>query len=549
MKTFFVNYLKHLQETLVDDQVTTAVIDTAGQDKKTPKINFCLVNSRDVVKRALEEDAFSPLSRILNEFPISGEPYPYHYATLAGFIGQPRNFKSHVDRYHDILMQGGQIIFDDRANSLKPLSHAKLNEIKNFVSDLMLIACEEILDGSGQVRGKIIQILGLQPLMEAWRNKKDLEPLLHAQLISAYFTQILWGAIVKVWNETRAEAYTQSQRDPKAPANLSLFINNQLLGKGTNADFLKKIRDFPIYGRQIEQSCAMILSVMPVEEIVKIMTADCRPLTAAQLALMPVHLQRSWQDAKISFWVETIKYVNEYLLQHLAIDREDTERNAEQDKQEVLFIGDEIQARLAGVVGDDHSYRAALADFFPAKIAQREQIFNNSLSYLHQTCESISMKLNATLALLRKCSDKKSLSLFSSKPAYPKLEKEPFITPVLALWFTVRDNNTIIQAIIRDVEERKLGIVFRNLVGDVAADFVEETGPYLRLTTKEAQVLAELDQCRFKYDYSISEPIYLLQTFITLCPEGSLQELLISYKDALLKPPEEDIVNYYQRRV
>ncbi len=550
MKTFFVNYLKNLQEALVADNVTTAVIETTVQDKTTPKINFCLVNSRDIVKRALEESSFSPLSRILNDFPINEAPYPFDQAKLAGFLGQPRNFKSYVERYDDILMYGAQIVFNDRANSLHPLSHTKLNEIKGLVSDLIAVACEEILDGSGLVRGKIIQILGLQPLLDAWQDQNDLQMLLRAQLISAYFSQILWGAIIKVWNDTKAVAYKVSQRNAQAPANLTLYINNQLLGKGTGAVFIKKIQDFPIYGRPLAQSCAMILSVMPVDEIRSIMIADLQPLPAAQLALMPALLQHNWQAAKILFWADTITYVNQYLLQHLFTDRDDTKRNAEQDRQEVEFIQQEIQARLTGVIDANHSYQAALADYFAAKTATREKIYANSLNYIHQACEVITKKLNDTLSLLRQAAaDKKTLSLFSSRPAFPKLEQAAILPPVLSQWFTVRDNSTIIQNIIRDVEERKLGLVFRTVVGDKTANFVEETGSYLRLSAAEAKVLADLESCRFNYDYSILDSFYLLQTSIALCPPGELKNLLISYKDALPKSSEEDLLNYYQRRV
>jgi hypothetical protein len=93
--------------------------------------------------------------------------------------------------------------------------------------------------------------------------------------------------------------------------------------------------------------------------------------------------------------------------------------------------------------------------------------------------------------------------------------------------------------------------VFRKIVGDKAADFIEEKGAYLRLTTEEKKLLSDLDQSRFEYDFSITDPSYVLETFITLCPVGSLHlpEILKSYKDALPKQSEEDIVSYYRQQV
>jgi hypothetical protein len=551
MKTYFVNYLKQLQEQLITDPVTSQVLANQTQTPKAAKINFCLVSSRDTVQRALTGNSFSALSRIFNGFPINDAPHPYHRDDLAGFTDQPEHFKSYVDRYHAILMNGQEIIFDDCANNLNPLTPDKLKEVNDFVGDLILVACEEILDGAGEVRAKIIQILGLRPLLEAWKDKKDLQVQLRAQLICSYFTQILWGAIVNVWDETKAAAYKASRRDINVPGNLTVFIANRLLGNGASPNFLKIIANFPLYGRPLTQSCAMILTTMPVEEIVKIMIADLHPLTSAQLAQMPVHLQRDWQDAKILFWSETIKLTNEYLLSHLSIDREDTKQNAEEDKREVGFLQDELNARLTGMVADDHSYRAALTDYFSAKIGMRDKIFDNAASYLHYTCELTTRTLNNTLTQLRQALDKKSFSLFSHKPAFPKLANAPSISRVLARWFTVRDNDTIIRNILRDVEDRQLGCVFRKIVGDKAADFIEEKGAYLRLTTEEKKLLSDLDQSRFEYDFSITDPSYVLETFITLCPVGSLHlpEILKSYKDALPKQSEEDIVSYYRQQV
>ncbi len=515
--SYFVASLRNLQEEMTVPPTANTILENYTNAKiTTNKKPYCLVSCQQQVSRAITQGAYTPISRILNKFPTDVVPYPYDKDAMADF----------VKSFNDILTQGEEISRGEDGNF--NVSKERELELENFVNALISYACEEILDGAGQVKSQIIEILGLQRLLnEANRFSGNVLLEIRQPLISSYLSQILLLQILHLWSQFHEVKYKESGRLEKGPAELSHYIE-QKIGKGVSPVYLNKINSYPVYGRPLAASCAMLLVTLHTQ-IKKILQEDFQPLTTAQRVMIPIKLQQDWFKARIIFWNDVFHFMSLHHKNAYEIEKMEANAHADMVRQEIRT--ESVEEALATITEDaelKYMWEAA----YNSKVSFREKTFLHLAEVRYANGLRIIGSLKSLMVSISAVEYKKSFTFFKKEPASSQTSQSELSSiPELHKWFLVRDNFILIQNILRDVAEQKLGQVFGNLLGETLARFVENEFPYIHLTPDEEKVLKELDESRFNLELITLNGKTLLEKFIAKCdPAAPLYSILNKYK-------------------
>jgi hypothetical protein len=502
MKTrlHFVNYLKHLQikhdSSIPDDK----------EEKKEEKLDAfsnILERARHCVKESSQKKSPEILLDVFNGFPLDEKPAPYDHIKMTELAAV----------YDTLLTKGDTMVYSirlqkdipwhciiyDKENNKFIFPAGKETEIKNFIYELFLISCDEILDGQRKIRKEIVEVLRLQPML-ASASERTRSAIITALVIS-FFKKILLAAVYRTWKLSQLVNFPKLYPRTKL---LEKYIDSNI-ENGSHRMIRTHMSNFPLFGRPLAVSCGLIIAELPIAKIQALIAEDLRDLSSRQWELIPDMLKTDWRKAKILFWKEVMEAAVESLDQQRDIKIQHIDALQGFEKDAMLNIS---QGRQFLLDGDK------IRTEYNRKAREIREVISKAIT---------PPPVSATLF---------SFSLLKAPPVtHP--EALPVTTlksePVLLKYFNARDNDITIQSILSEVIRKQLDVNYSKLVGVKMADYVTRKRDYLKLYPESKDYLKVLERIRFNSTRIGIESRALFAELTRSCPYGRLYGILTKY--------------------
>lgn len=250
--------------------------------------------------RTLESEPVTPsivltgCSRILNQFPLSletkeGPLYPFDANQLPKLI----------ELYNAILQQ--KIEFDE---SGFVYNFATAQKIEKFISEIIVLACNEVLDEQGNIKQSLKKLLGISKLEKKLEKIPSKLEEMNFQFICGFCSQLIFGAAHKAWEKkyyAKLDARGEADKVGAVTQILLKYFQATLPDRTgvPSPFFVSKMRDYTFLKKTASQQCAELIQDISPEQLQNIVSQDLAKTPGKLTTELLAEKQKFWESVQL----------------------------------------------------------------------------------------------------------------------------------------------------------------------------------------------------------------------------------------------------------
>ncbi len=285
-----------------------------------------VADSREFIKDATTKKDFSLVSRVFNNFPVTFQ----REDTEQKFeVIEADTFKEWFNRLFDFLNTTTLILDMNEDPPVFKIQGGK-ELISTLVDDMIMKACEELLDENDDLDARVIDLLQLKKFFDMYEGQPNKKEDLKLRVIYSYVIQIAFGNMLEKLDEKAREKFSLEpelyRKFSKNRGNCTIlltqmFFQSEIITINDKEvaipsftphikETVRKARHRRLIETPLPEQCAVELANISLENAEKLITADFAKmqLVNEQMKLSQLKQTENITTHRISFWLDVCDF-------------------------------------------------------------------------------------------------------------------------------------------------------------------------------------------------------------------------------------------------